>query len=130
MTRSKVSTASAPAAIGPYSQAIILDGMVYCSGQVGLDPATGQLVEGDVRTQAQRALQNLSAVLEAAGSSLANVVKTTVFLTDMANFTAMNEIYASFFGDTPPARSTVAVAELPKGAQVEIEAIAARVAGG
>jgi 2-iminobutanoate/2-iminopropanoate deaminase len=129
MTRSKVSTASAPAAIGPYSQAIILDGMVYCSGQVGLDPATGQLVEGDVRTQAQRALQNLSAVLEAAGSSLANVVKTTVFLTDMANFTAMNEIYASFFGDTPPARSTVAVAELPKGAQVEIEAIAARVAG-
>ena len=130
MTRSKVSTASAPAAIGPYSQAIILDGMVYCSGQVGLDPATGQLVEGDVRTQAQRALQNLSAVLEAAGSSLANVVKTTVFLTDMANFTAMNEIYASFFGDTPPARSTVAVSELPKGAQVEIEAIAARVAGG
>ena len=130
MTRSTVSTASAPAAIGPYSQAIILDGMVYCSGQVGLDPATGQLVEGDVRTQAQRALQNLSAVLEAAGSSLANVVKTTVFLTDMANFTAMNEIYASFFGDTPPARSTVAVAELPKGAQVEIEAIAARVAGG
>ena len=129
MTRSKVSTASAPAAIGPYSQAIILDGMVYCSGQVGLDPATGQLVEGDVRTQAQRALQNLSAVLEAAGSSLANVVKTTVFLTDMANFTAMNEIYASFFGDTPPARSTVAVSELPKGAQVEIEAIAARVAG-
>ena len=130
MTRSKVSTASAPAAIGPYSQAIILDGMVYCSGQVGLDPATGQLVEGDVQAQAQRALQNLSAVLEAAGSSLANVVKTTVFLTDMANFTAMNEIYASFFGDTPPARSTVAVAELPKGAQVEIEAIAARVAGG
>ena len=130
MTRSKVSTASAPAAIGPYSQAIILDGMVYCSGQVGLDPATGQLVEGDVRTQAQRALQNLSAVLEAAGSSLANVVKTTVFLTDMANFTAMTEIYASFFGDTPPARSTVAVSELPKGAQVEIEAIAARVAGG
>ena len=129
MTRSKVSTASAPAAIGPYSQAIILDGMVYCSGQVGLDPATGQLVEGDVQAQAQRALQNLSAVLEAAGSSLANVVKTTVFLTDMANFTAMNEIYASFFGDTPPARSTVAVAELPKGAQVEIEAIAARVAG-
>ena len=130
MTRSKVSTASAPAAIGPYSQAIILDGMVYCSGQVGLDPATGQLVEGDVQAQAQRALQNLSAVLEAAGSSLANVVKTTVFLTDMANFTAMNEIYASFFGDTPPARSTVAVAELPKGAQVEIEAIAERVAGG
>ena len=130
MTRAKVSTDSAPAAIGPYSQAIILDGMIYCSGQVGLDPASGQLVEGDVQAQAQRALQNLSAVLEAAGSSLANVVKTTVFLTNMGNFAAMNEVYATFFGDEPPARSTVAVAELPKGAQVEIEAIAARVAGG
>ena len=130
MTRSKISTDAAPAAIGPYSQAIILDGMIYCSGQVGLDPASGQLVEGDVQAQAQRALQNLSAVLEAAGSSLANVVKTTVFLTNMGNFAAMNEVYATFFGDEPPARSTVAVAELPKGAQVEIEAIAARVAGG
>ena len=130
MARAKVSTDSAPAAIGPYSQAIILDGMIYCSGQVGLDPASGQLVEGDVQAQAQRALQNLSAVLEAAGSSLANVVKTTVFLTNMGNFAAMNEVYATFFGDEPPARSTVAVAELPKGAQVEIEAIAARVAGG
>jgi 2-iminobutanoate/2-iminopropanoate deaminase len=126
MTRAKVSTDSAPAAIGPYSQAIILDGMIYCSGQVGLDPASGQLVEGDVQAQAQRALQNLSAVLEAAGSSLANVVKTTVFLTNMGNFAAMNEVYATFFGDEPPARSTVAVAELPKGAQVEIEAIAVR----
>lgn len=130
MARAKVSTDSAPAAIGPYSQAIILDGVIYCSGQVGLDPASGQLVEGDVQAQAQRALQNLSAVLEAAGSSLANVVKTTVFLTNMGNFAAMNEVYATFFGDEPPARSTVAVAELPKGAQVEIEAIAARVAGG
>ena len=126
MTRAKVSTDSAPAAIGPYSQAIILDGMIYCSGQVGLDPASGQLVEGDVQAQAQRALQNLSAVLEAPGSSLANVVKTTVFLTNMGNFAAMNEVYATFFGDEPPARSTVAVAELPKGAQVEIEAIAVR----
>ena len=130
MTRAKVATDSAPAAIGPYSQAIILDGVIYCSGQVGLDPASGQLVEGDVQAQAQRALQNLSAVLEAAGSSLANVVKTTVFLTNMGNFAAMNEVYATFFGDEPPARSTVAVAELPKGAQVEIEAIAVRVAGG
>jgi 2-iminobutanoate/2-iminopropanoate deaminase len=130
MTRSKVSTDSAPAAIGPYSQAIILDGMIYCSGQIGLDPASGQLVEGDVRAQTERAVQNLAAVLEAAGSSLANVVKTTVFLTNMGNFAAMNEVYATFFGDEPPARSTVAVAELPKGAQVEIEAIAARVAGG
>jgi 2-iminobutanoate/2-iminopropanoate deaminase len=126
MTRAKVSTDSAPAANGPYSQAIILDGMIYCSGQVGLDPASGQLVEGDVQAQAQRALQNLSAVLEAAGSSLANVVKTTVYLTNMGNFAAMNEVYATFFGDEPPARSTVAVAELPKGAQVEIEAIAVR----
>jgi 2-iminobutanoate/2-iminopropanoate deaminase len=130
MTRSKVSTDSAPAAIGPYNQAIILDGMIYCSGQIGLDPASGQLVEGDVRAQTERAVQNLAAVLEAAGSSLANVVKTTVFLTNMGNFAAMNEVYATFFGDEPPARSTVAVAELPKGAQVEIEAIAARVAGG
>ena len=126
MTRSKVSTGSAPAAIGPYSQAILLDGMVYCSGQIGLDPASGQLVEGDVRAQTERALQNLSAVLEAAGSSLANVVKTTVFLTNMGNFAAMNEVYATFFGNEPPARSTVAVAELPKGAQVEIEAMAVR----
>lgn len=126
MTRAKVSTNSAPAALGPYSQAIALDGMVYASGQIALDPASGQLVEGDVQAQTHRALQNLTAVLEAAGSSLANVVKTTVFLTSMSNFTAMNEVYATYFGDEPPARSTVAVAELPKGAQVEIEAIAAR----
>jgi 2-iminobutanoate/2-iminopropanoate deaminase len=126
MTRAKVSTNSAPAALGPYSQAIALDGMVYASGQIALDPASGQLVEGDVQAQTHRVLQNLTAVLEAAGSSLANVVKTTVFLTSMSNFTAMNEVYTTYFGDEPPARSTVAVAELPKGAQVEIEAIAAR----
>lgn len=126
MTRAKVSTNSAPAALGPYCQAIALDGMVYASGQIAIDPASGQLVEGDVQAQTHRVLQNLTAVLEAAGSSLANVVKTTVFLTSMSNFTAMNEIYATYFGDEPPARSTVAVAELPKGAQVEIEAIAAR----
>lgn len=100
--------------------------MVYASGQIALDPATGQLVEGDVRTQTHRVFQNLSAVLEAAGSSLANVVKTTVFLTSMSNFTAMNEVYATYFGDEPPARSTIAVSELPRGAQVEVEAIAAR----
>ena len=126
MTRTRVSTDSAPAALGPYSQAIILDDMVYASGQIAHDPATGQLAEGDVQAQTHRALHNLSAVLEAAGSSLAHVVKTTVFLTNMSNFAAMNEVYATYFGDTPPARSTVAVAELPKGAQVEIEAIAAR----
>jgi 2-iminobutanoate/2-iminopropanoate deaminase len=124
MARTKITTESAPAALGPYSQAIILDGMVYASGQVGLDPATGQLVEGDVQAQTHRVLQNLTAVLEAAGSSLNNVVKTTVFLTNMGDFTAMNEVYATYFSNEPPARSTVAVAELPKGAQVEIEAIA------
>ena len=126
MTRTKVTTTSAPAALGPYSQAIALDGMVFASGQIALDPASGQLVEGDVQAQTHRALRNLTAVLEAAGSSLSNVVKTTVFLTSMSNFTAMNEVYATYFGDEPPARSTVAVAELPKGAQVEIEAIAVR----
>ena len=126
MTRTKISTTSAPAALGPYSQAIALDGMVFASGQIALDPASGQLVEGDVQAQTHRVLQNLTAVLEAAGSSLSNVVKTTVFLTSMSNFTPMNEVYATYFGDEPPARSTVAVAELPKGAQVEIEAIATR----
>lgn len=126
MTRTKIATTSAPAALGPYSQAIALDGMVFASGQIALDPASGQLVEGDVQAQTHRALQNLTAVLEAGGSSLANVVKTTVFLTSMSNFTAMNEVYATYFGDEPPARSTIAVVELPKGAQVEIEAIAVR----
>jgi 2-iminobutanoate/2-iminopropanoate deaminase len=126
VTRTKISTTSAPAALGPYSQAIVLDGMVFASGQIALDPTSGQLVEGDVRAQTHRVLQNLTAVLEAAGSSLGNVVKTTVFLTSMSNFTAMNEVYATYFGDEPPARSTVAVAELPKGAQLEIEAIAVR----
>ncbi|HEU4784892.1 MAG TPA: RidA family protein [Ktedonobacterales bacterium] len=126
MTRTKISTTSAPAAIGPYCQAIDLDGMVFASGQIGIDPSSGQLIEGDVQAQTHRALQNLTAVLEAAGSSLGNVVKTTVFLTSMSNFTAMNEVYATYFGDEPPARSTIAVAELPKGAQVEIEAIAVR----
>ncbi|HEY7339642.1 MAG TPA: RidA family protein [Ktedonobacterales bacterium] len=126
MTRTRVSTTSAPAALGPYSQAIALDGMVFASGQIALDPASGQLVEGDVQAQTHRVLQNLTAVLETAGSSLGNVVKTTVFLTSMSNFTAMNEVYATYFGDEPPARSTVAVAELPRGAQVEIEAIAVR----
>lgn len=126
VTRTKISTPSAPAALGPYSQAIALDGIVFASGQIALDPASGQLVKGDVQAQTHRALQNLRAVLEAAGSSLGNVVKTTVFLTSMNDFTAMNEIYATYFGDEPPARSTVAVADLPKGAQVEIEAIAVR----
>lgn len=126
MQRERVSTTSAPAAIGPYSQAIITDNMVFASGQIALDPDTGQLVGEDVREQTRRALQNVAAVLNAAGSSPAQVLKTTVFLTTMANFTAMNEVYAEFFPAPPPARSTVAVAELPKSALVEIEVIALR----
>ena len=126
MQRERVATSAAPAAIGPYSQAIISGDFVFASGQVALDPATGQLIDGDVRTQTQRALENLAAVLDAAGSSLAQVVKTTVFLTTMSNFAAMNEVYAGYFTGDPPARSTVAVAELPRGALVEVEAIALR----
>lgn len=124
-SRQAVSSSSAPAAIGPYSQAIVADGTVYCSGQIGLDPATGELVEG-LEAQAERALRNLSAVLDAAGVTPADVVKTTIFLTDMGDFAAVNAIYATAMPDPPPARSTVAVAALPKGALVEIEAIARR----
>ena len=122
--RTVVSTELAPKAIGPYSQAIRANGLVFCAGQTPIDPAVGQLVEGDVQAQTRRVLQNLSAILEAAGTSLAKVVKTTVFLTDMANFKAMNEVYAEFFPEHPPARSTIAVAGLPLGASVEIECIA------
>jgi 2-iminobutanoate/2-iminopropanoate deaminase len=128
--RERVATTGAPAAIGPYSQAIISDGLVFASGQVALEPETGQLVVGDVQVQTRRALHNLSAVLEAAGTSLNQVVKTTVFLTSMENFTPMNEVYAEFFPGDPPARSTVAVAALPKGALVEIEVIAIKIPGG
>ncbi len=129
MYREPVSTVGAPAAIGPYSQAIISDRLVFASGQVALEPGSGQLVAGDVQVQTRRALENLSAVLEAAGSSLAQVVKTTVFLTSMDNFAAMNGVYAGFFPSEPPARSTIAVAGLPKDALVEIEAIAIRTEG-
>ena len=124
-SRQAVNSLNAPAAIGPYSQAIVVDGTVYCSGQIGLDPATGELATG-LEAQAQRALRNLTAVLDAAGVTLADVVKTTIFLTDMGDFGAVNTIYASAMPDPPPARSTVAVAALPKGALVEIEAIARR----
>jgi 2-iminobutanoate/2-iminopropanoate deaminase len=126
MQRERISTTDAPGAIGPYSQAIASGAFVFCSGQVPLEPDSGALVEGDVRAQTRRALENLSGVLTAAGSSLAQVVKTTVFLVSMSEFAAMNEVYAEFFPGDPPARSTVAVAELPKGARVEIEAIALR----
>ena len=126
MQRQRVSTTEAPAAIGPYSQAIITSNLVFASGQIALDPSSGQLVEGDVRAQTRRALENVAAVLQAAGTSLAQVVKTTVFLTTMDNFAAMNEVYAEYFSGEPPARSTVAVAQLPRGAAVEIEVIAVR----
>jgi 2-iminobutanoate/2-iminopropanoate deaminase len=120
----QVSTDGAPQAIGPYSQAILSGGYLFCSGQVGLDPETGEFVEGGIQEQTERALQNLRAVLKAAGLTTGEVVKTTVFLADMADFQAMNEVYARFFPGTPPARSTVAVKELPRGALVEVEAIA------
>jgi 2-iminobutanoate/2-iminopropanoate deaminase len=124
-SRQAVSSSNAPAAIGPYSQAIVADGTVYCSGQIGLDPATAELADG-LEAQAERALRNLSAVLDAAGLTFADVVKTTIFLTDMGDFATVNAIYASAMPEPPPARSTVAVAALPKGALVEIEAIARR----
>jgi 2-iminobutanoate/2-iminopropanoate deaminase len=119
-----VATARAPKAIGPYSQAIRANGFVFCSGQIALDPATNQLIEGDVVAQTERVLKNLTAVLQDAGSSLENVVKTTVFLKSMGDFAAMNETYAKFFTHNPPARSTVEAARLPKDVLVEIDVIA------
>lgn len=119
-----VSTPNAPRAIGPYSQAVRADGLVFTAGQIGLDPSTMEMVAGGVEEQTRQVMTNLKNVLEAAGSGLGRVVKTTVFLTDMANFAAMNAIYAEFFPDEPPARSAVAAAGLPKGALVEIEAVA------
>jgi 2-iminobutanoate/2-iminopropanoate deaminase len=124
MNRKVIQTDKAPKAIGPYSQAIRTDAMVFTAGQIGLDPATMELVPGGVEEQTRQVLNNLRSVLEAAGSSLAHVVKTIVFLQDMNDFPKMNAIYAEYFGENPPARSTVAVAALPKGALVEIEAIA------
>ncbi len=124
MERTQIRTTEAPAAIGPYSQAIRCGQFVYASGQIALDPASGELVSGDVQAQTQRVLQNVQALLVSAGTSLANVVKTTVFLTSMSDFQAMNAIYASYFSGVAPARSTVAVAELPRKALVEIECIA------
>jgi 2-iminobutanoate/2-iminopropanoate deaminase len=128
MRRSIVRTAQAPAAIGPYSQAIVVpvgdQRMVFCSGQIALDPATGVVIEGDVAAQTRQVLANLSAVLAAVGATFANVVKTTVFLADMADFKTVNEIYGARFSVDPPARSTVAAAGLPRNVRVEIEAIA------
>lgn len=126
MSRDVIHTTGAPRAIGPYSQAIGVDRLVFVSGQIPLDPVTGELVAGDISVQTRRVLQNVQAILEAAGSSLAQVIKTTVFLTDMGDFVAMNTVYAEFFIQDPPARSTVQVAALPRGALVEIEVVALR----
>ena len=125
MNLERIATDGAPAAIGPYSQAIVAGDMVFCSGQLGLDPATGELADG-VAAQAERALANLGAVLEAAGCTYADVAKVTVFLADIADFPTLNTVYATFFDARPPARSTFAVSALPKGGLVEIEAIAVR----
>lgn len=119
-----ISTENAPSAIGPYSQAVKTGNMVFVSGQIPIDPATGEFVSNEVAEQTDQVLKNLSAVLEAAGSSLNNVVKTTVFLADMNDFAAMNEIYAEYFSDNKPARATVQAARLPRDARVEIECIA------
>ena len=124
MPRTTVSTPQAPAAIGPYSQAVSAGGFLFCSGQLGLDPATGEFAGPDVETQAERSMTNLRNVLDAAGCTFEDVVKTTIFLADMADFAAVNAVYGRFVSDPPPARSTVQVAALPKGGRVEIEAIA------
>lgn len=120
-----INTSAAPAAIGPYSQAIQVSNLVYTSGQLPIDPATGAFVEGGIKEQTRQSLSNVQAVLREAGLSMSNVVKTTVFMADMADFAAMNEVYAEFFAGPYPARSAVAVKTLPKGALVEIEVVAA-----
>jgi 2-iminobutanoate/2-iminopropanoate deaminase len=125
VTKTVISTSEAPQAIGPYSQAVSFGDFVFCSGQVALDPTTGELVGDGVGEQARRCMENLRAVLAAAGTSLDRIVKTTIFLTDMNDFVEVNEAYGSFFSSDPPARATVAVAGLPKGARVEIECLAA-----
>ncbi|HLG95617.1 MAG TPA: RidA family protein [Bryobacteraceae bacterium] len=123
--RQTFSTDAAPKAIGPYSQVVVHGGIAYLSGQIPLDPATGQIVEGDIAAQTERVLENLKAVLEASGASLSSVLKTTVFLRDMADFPKMNEVYGRYFSSQPPARSTVQAARLPRDVSVEIDCIAA-----
>ena len=124
MKREAVRTAGAPAAIGPYSQAVRAGGFLFCSGQIPLDPSTGKLADGGIEAQADRVLKNLEAVLNAGGATLRSVVKTTVYLVDLGDFPAMNGIYGRFFPEDPPARATVQVVKLPAGARVEIDAIA------
>lgn len=126
MDRQAFATTDAPAAVGPYSQAIAAGDFLFCSGQVHLEPASGALVDGDIAVQTERVLDNLTAVLAAAGRSMADVVKTTVFLVDMNDFAEMNAVYGRYMPDPPPARSTIGVAALPKAARVEIELIATR----
>ena len=124
MIRESVQTDNAPKAIGPYQQAIKANGFIYTAGQIPIDPKTANLIEGDISAQTRQVLENLKAVLEAGGSSLGRVVKATVFLKNMADFAAMNDVYAQYLGSAKPARSTVAVAELPRGALVEIDLVA------
>jgi 2-iminobutanoate/2-iminopropanoate deaminase len=126
MANQVIATDEAPKAIGPYSQAIVSGDLVFTSGQIPLDPKTQEMVKGDIRAQAERVMENLRSVLEAAGASFGQVVKTTIFLADLADFAAVNEVYGKRFSGSPPARSTVQVAALPKGARVEIEMIAVR----
>lgn len=121
-----VSTSSAPKALGPYSQALVSGGFIFCSGQIPINPATGAIEATTIEDQTRQVIANLSAVLQAAGSSLANVVKTTVFIKDMNDFAALNGVYAEMFGDTKPARSCVEVARLPKDVKIEIECIAVK----
>ena len=124
MSREAVSTESAPRAIGPYEQAVKYQGLLFTSGQIALDPATGRLIEGDVSAQTRQVLENLKAVLEAGGSSLDQVLKATVYLTDLDSFAKMNEVYAEYLGKVKPASSTVGVATLPRGASIEIDLVA------
>lgn len=122
--RKTVQTEKAPAAIGPYSQAVLSGGLLFCSGQIPIDPATGKMVEGGIEIQTERVLRNLAAVLEEGGASLQSVVKTTVYLADLSDFPVMNGVYGTFFPENPPARATIEAAKLPAGALVEIDAVA------
>lgn len=124
MSKQTIRPAGAPAAVGPYSPAVVVGDLVFCSGQIPLDPASGQLVEGDIVAQTDQVMKNMGVVLEASGASFARVVKTTIFLVDLADFARVNETYGKYFPKDPPARSTIQVGALPKGARVEIEAIA------
>ncbi|ERM92845.1 dfrA [Caldanaerobacter subterraneus subsp. yonseiensis KB-1] len=119
-----INTDAAPKAVGPYSQAVLVDGFLYTAGQIAIDPATGEMVEADIEKQTERVLENIRAILKAAGMDFNNVIKTTVFVTNMADFAKINEIYGRYFKDNPPARSLVEVKSLPKGALIEIEVVA------